>query len=158
MLCICCHNKKIFFSYENVPFQAQSSWQALSMGRYNHPLTSRQSWPIQDWGVLILFSDISREGSPITVLSNLFQCLKTPDILGTRPFLLHLKLIFPWSVSALSGTDSSYTWRLLLHYPPASGLRAPRNRLVSGLWGPCESAPHAHLSPAWCTNIAGLDS
>lgn len=40
---------------------------------------------------------------PITLLGNLFQCLKTPDILGTRPFLLHLKLIFSWSVSALSG-------------------------------------------------------
>lgn len=51
------------------------------------------------------------------MLGNLFQCLETPDILGTRPFLLHLKLIFSQSVSALSGPDSIHSKALVTLSP-----------------------------------------
>jgi hypothetical protein len=70
----------------------QSCWQALSIGCCSHFLTSGAADPAST-GVLTLFPDISREGT-IPSLGNLFQWLKTPDILGTRPLLLHLKLIF----------------------------------------------------------------
>ena len=59
------------FVWKYTILKTQSSWQALSVGQCNHLLTSRQGWPIQDWRALILFSDISREGSPNSVTLDL---------------------------------------------------------------------------------------
>lgn len=89
---------------------------------------------------------------PITLLGNLFQCLKTPDILGTRPFLLHLKLIFSWSVSALSGHWLfTHSEALVTRRPPqpVSEPRAPITALWVDFEGLVRLSPGACISPAW---------
>lgn len=103
MLCIFYHNTIFFPSHENVPshrFKVPgklSPWLNVTL-----PLPQGNADQIRLESTYPIFRYFQGR-EPMTLLGNLFQCLKTPDILGTRPFLLHLKLIFPWSVSALSG-------------------------------------------------------
>lgn len=117
MLCLCCHNKNFcmkIYHLKDSKFLAGSLWVNVTI---SSPQGKADLFRIGEH--LSYFQIFPGKGAHCSVRQSFpFQCLETPDILGTRPFLLHLKLIFPWSVSALSGPDSSYTrWALVTLSP-----------------------------------------
>lgn len=68
-------------------------WRAVSSACCSYLLTSGSVSPARTRESLSYFQ-IFPGHEPMTLLDNLFQCLKTPDIPGGRPFPLHLKWIF----------------------------------------------------------------